>query len=220
VIRVLICDDHHVLRRALTLLVDQHDDLSVAAAVGIGDAREHATGHAFDVAVVHVDAEEPALSLARWLRGRSPSIPVLIVASVASDHLLVAGHEAGVAAVLAQHQGPDDLVDAVRSAAAGRSLIDPDAVAGAIDRMERDGFAPWSALDDTDRQIMTFVADGLTDREIGQRLYLSQQTIRNRVSRLLTVFHRSNRTQLAVLMSSRRGMCRCTGADTPRHAAL
>ena len=118
-----------------------------------------------------------------------------------SDTALVNSFEAGVSAFMFKTGNAGELVSAVRSAAMGLCLINPVAVRDALNRIRSNGASIIEKLDDTDRQILRLIADGQSDKQIAEAVFLSVQTVRNRVSRLLNRFGKDNRTQLAVFIA-------------------
>jgi DNA-binding NarL/FixJ family response regulator len=124
-----------------------------------------------------------------------------MLTSFESDSALVSSFEAGAAAFLLKTGNSEELVSAVRGAAMGLCLINPVAVRDALARIRSNGASLIDRLDETDRQILRLLADGMSDKQIAESVFLSVQTVRNRVSRLLNRFGKENRTQLAVFVA-------------------
>jgi two-component system response regulator DevR len=155
-----------------------------------------------DVAVIDVRLpEESGLSIADWIRDHRPSTKVVLISVRVTDELLVESASLGVAAVVDKSIGVVELSRIVREVSAGRNFLTRDVVRAAQSRLETRGFARLANLGDVDREIMRLIAQGLSDREIASKVYLSPQTVRNRVSRLLTHLGRENRTQLALMVA-------------------
>jgi two-component system response regulator DevR len=154
------------------------------------------------VAVIDVRLpEESGLSIADWIRDHRPSTKVVLISVRVTDELLVESASLGVAAVVDKSIGVVELSRIVREVSAGRNFLTRDVVRAAQSRLETRGFARLANLGDVDREIMRLIAQGLSDREIASKVYLSPQTVRNRVSRLLTHLGRENRTQLALMVA-------------------
>jgi len=200
---LMVFDQHAMLCRAMSLLLAGEDDLDVRASVSrldeALDALEDAT---FDVIVAMAginDGRVDGLALARWLRRNERDERLVLVADLLSDELVLAAADLDVRAVIDRSGPPSSLVRAVRMAANGTSDIHYRDVLEARRRLSQNGALTLRELGATDLDILRHLANGATDKEIGAALHLSPQTIRNRVSRLLMVFHMSNRTQLAVM---------------------
>lgn len=202
-IRVAMCDDHDMVRNALAMVLDREPDIDIVAAVASGpDLLDLMSREPVDVAILDVRLkDESGVELAQRLRVDHPDCKIVMLTSFESDSALVNSFEAGVSAFLFKTGNADELVSAVRSAAMGLCLINPAAVRDALTRIRTNGAALIEKLDDTDRQILRLIADGQSDKQIAESVYLSVQTVRNRVSRLLNRFGKENRTQLAVFIA-------------------
>jgi DNA-binding NarL/FixJ family response regulator len=122
-----------------------------------------------------------------------------------NDALLVEAEKAGVSCVLPKSSPTEELIRKIHGVANGEKFIAADEVRAAKSRLASSGVLALATLGETDRNILCHISNGLTDKEISQRVYLSPQTVRNRVSRLLSVLGKSNRTQLALMVSNARG---------------
>ena len=205
-IRVFLLDDHEVVRRGLTDLLDAEPDISV---VGDAENAEHALarGPALrpDVAVLDVRLPDgDGITVCRELRSRMPELACLMLTSFDDEEALLDSIMAGASGyVLKQIQGTD-LVSAVRTVAAGQSLLDPSATARLMARL-RQGQEPepepdaLPGLTEREREILALIGEGLTNRQIGQRLYLAEKTVKNHISRLLAKLGVERRIQAAVI---------------------
>ena len=202
-VSVLVCDDQELVRDALRVVLSEDDQIEVReAASGVSDAVSALDADGVDVAVIDVRlTEESGLSLADWIRDHRPSTKIILISVRVTDELLVEAATLGVAAVVDKSVGVVELSRIVREVSAGRNLLTRDVVRAAQSRLETRGFARLANLGDVDRDIMGLIAQGLSDREIASKVYLSPQTVRNRVSRLLTNLGRENRTQLALMVA-------------------
>jgi two-component system response regulator DevR len=157
-----------------------------------------------DVAVL--DGRLPdgsGIDVCRQIRAVDPSIQALILTSYEDDEALFAAIMAGAAGYVLKQIKGTDLVDAVRRVAAGQSLLDPAVTARVLERIRRGPDQPDELKDLTDqeRRILALIAEGLTNRDIAQRMYLSEKTVKNYVSSLLAKLGLERRTQAAVLAS-------------------
>ena len=154
-----------------------------------------------DIAVLDVRLPDGSgVEVCRELRSAMPELACLMLTSFADDEALFDAILAGAAGyVLKQIRGAD-LVGAVRTVAAGGSLLDPRAAAAVMERMRAPKEAdPLAGLSDQERRILELIGEGLTNREIGERMYLAEKTVKNYVSNLLAKLGLQRRTQVAVL---------------------
>lgn len=202
-IRVYLLDDHEVVRRGLRDLLESSGEISVIGESGSAvDATHRIPALKPDVAIL--DARLPdgsGIDVCRETRSVDPSIKALILTSYDDDEALFAAILAGAAGYVLKEIAGNDLVDTVRRVAAGQSLIDPALTARVLDRVRHgEPEAPeLSGLTEREREILALIAEGLTNRQIGDRLFLAEKTIKNYVSGLLAKLGLERRTQAAVL---------------------
>jgi DNA-binding NarL/FixJ family response regulator len=202
-VRVYLLDDHEVVRRGIRDLLEA-EGLEVVGESGL--AREAAARiPALRPDVCVLDARLPdgsGIDVCRDVRSVDPSIRALILTSYDDDEALFAAIMAGAAGYVLKQIGGQDLVEAIRHVAEGGSLLDPSVTARVLERM-RTGSPEQPdelrALTDREREILTLIAEGLTNRQIGERLYLAEKTVKNNVSNLLAKLGLERRTQAAVL---------------------
>ncbi|MFL5994935.1 MAG: response regulator [Streptomyces sp.] len=208
-IRVFLLDDHEVVRRGITDLLDAEPDISV---VGDADTVEHALvrGPALrpDVAVLDVRLPDgDGITVCRELRNQMPELACLMLTSFDDEEALLDAIMAGASGYVLKQIRGSDLVSAVRTVASGQSMLDPATTARLIrslraDPAETPALAPELAgLSPRERDILALIGDGLTNREIGKKLYLSEKTVKNHISRLLAKLGVQRRVQAAVLAS-------------------
>lgn len=201
-IRVFLLDDHEVVRRGVRDLLDAEPDISVVGEAGTAaEALVRVEGTTPDVAVLDVRLPDgDGVTVCRELRSRHPDVACLMLTSFADDEALFDAILAGAAGyVLKQIRGAD-LVGAVRTVAAGGSLLDPRATAAVIERMRTPKpDDPLASLTEQERRILELIGEGLTNREIGARMFLAEKTVKNYVSNLLSKLGLQRRTQVAVL---------------------
>ena len=202
-VEILICDDHQLIREGMRTVLESEPEMSLVGVVS-DTSGAVAVLESGDGAIAVVDvrlAEEDGLDLVRWIQGNRPDVKVIVLTAFATDELLIEAAELGVVAVVDKMAGIDELMRVMRDVIAGRRFVTTDAVRAARRRMEERGMAQLLQLGEVDREIMSLIGQGMTDREIAARVYLSPQTVRHRVSRLLTNLGRENRTQLALMMT-------------------
>ncbi|MEV3912190.1 response regulator transcription factor [Streptomyces canus] len=208
-IRVFLLDDHEVVRRGITDLLDAEPDISV---VGDADTVEHALvrGPALrpDVAVLDVRLPDgDGITVCRELRNRMPELACLMLTSFDEEDALLDAIMAGASGYVLKQIRGSDLVSAVRTVASGQSMLDPATTARLMRSLRAEpAAAPAPApelagLSPRERDILALIGDGLTNREIGKKLYLSEKTVKNHISRLLAKLGVQRRVQAAVLAS-------------------
>ena len=202
-IKVYLLDDHEVVRRGLRELLEHHEDIEV---VGESASAEEAARRipALRPNVAVLDARLPdgsGIDVCRDVRSIDPSIRGLILTSYEDDEALFAAIMAGASGYVLKQVRGHDLVDAVRTVAAGRSLLDPVITQRVLDRIRRGPEQPaeLESLTDQERRILELIAEGLTNRQIAQRMFLAEKTVKNYVSSLLAKLGLERRTQAAVL---------------------
>ncbi|MBE8471979.1 response regulator [Streptomyces justiciae] len=206
-IRVFLLDDHEVVRRGVADMLDAEPDISV-----VGDAAnaEHALVRAPagrpHVAVLDVRLPDgDGITVCRELRSRMPELAVLMLTSFDDEEALLDAIMAGASGYVLKQIKGSDLVSAVRTVATGQSMLDPATTARLMrslrtEPVEAPAEAPELAgLSPREREILALIGDGLTNREIGKRLYLSEKTVKNHISRLLAKLGVQRRVQAAVL---------------------
>ncbi|QFQ98087.1 response regulator transcription factor [Streptomyces phaeolivaceus] len=208
-IRVFLLDDHEVVRRGITDLLDAEPDISV---IGDADTVEHALVRAPalrpDVAVLDVRLPDgDGITVCRELRSRMPELACLMLTSFDDEDALLDAIMAGASGYVLKQIRGTDLVSAVRTVASGQSMLDPATTARLMrslraDPAETPALSPeLASLSPRERDILALIGDGLTNREIGKKLYLSEKTVKNHISRLLAKLGVQRRVQAAVLAS-------------------
>jgi len=201
-IRVFLVDDHEVVRRGLKDLLDAEDDIDVvgdAATAGMALAQIARTSP--DVAVLDVRLPDGnGIEVCREVRARDPRIACLMLTSFGDDEALFDAIMAGAAGYLLKDIRGNDLIDAVRRVASGDSLLDPALTGKVLERLRKgDEEDPrLKALSDQERKILALIAEGLTNRQIAERMHLAEKTVKNYVSNLLSKLGMSRRTEAAV----------------------
>jgi len=204
-IRVFLLDDHELVRRGIRDLLEQEPDVQVVGEADTAqDAKARIPALRPDVAIL--DARLPdgnGIDVCRDIRSVDPSIRALILTSYDDDEALFAAIMAGAAGYLLKQVRGTDLVNAVRLVAGGQSLLDPAVTQRVIERIRQGPQEPdeLKSLTDQERRILELVAEGLTNRQIAERMYLAEKTVKNYVSSILAKLGFERRTQAAVFAS-------------------
>jgi DNA-binding NarL/FixJ family response regulator len=202
-IRVFLLDDHEVVRTGLRELLEHDGDIEVVGESGSAqEATRRIPALRPDVAVL--DARLPdgnGIDVCRDVRSIDPSIHGLILTSYEDDEALFAAIMAGAAGYVLKQIRGTDLVETVRRVAAGQSMLDPAVTQRVLERIRSGVEAPneLSSLTEQERRILLHIAEGLTNREIGAKMFLAEKTVKNYVSSLLGKLGLERRTQAAVL---------------------
>ncbi|MEU3838166.1 response regulator transcription factor [Streptomyces microflavus] len=205
-IRVFLLDDHEVVRRGVRDLLGDEPDISVVGEAGSAEqALTRIPALRPDVAVLDVRLPDGnGVDVCRELRSRMPDLACLMLTSFDDEEALLDAIMAGASGYVLKLIQGGDLVAAVRTVGSGRSMLDPSAAARLMsrlrgdDREESEGDALYG-LTDRERDILALIGEGLTNREIGLRLYLAEKTIKNHISRLLAKLGVERRVQAAVI---------------------
>ncbi|MFD7624902.1 response regulator [Streptomyces sp. NPDC059851] len=205
-IRVFVVDDHEVVRRGLYDLLDAEPDITV-----VGDAataeQALARGPALrpDVAVLDVRLPDgDGITVCRELRSRMPGIACLMLTSFDDEEALLDAIMAGAAGYVLKQINGSDLLSAVRTVAGGQSMLDPATTARLMRSLrgpepEEPADPRLAALSERERAVLELIGEGLTNRQIAKRLYLSEKTVKNHISRLLGKLGVERRVQAAVI---------------------
>lgn len=201
--RVAICDDHVMVREALASVFNLEDGIEVVGITSsLATTRELLAKEVPDVLIVDVRLDgESGLDVARMAVAEHPELKVVVLTSFNSDEALVSAYELGASAFILKTGSSDDLIQTVRDVAAGMRLINATEVRSASESLEKRGLGIIRKLDANDRHIARLIAMGYSDKQIAETVYLGLQTVRNRVSRMLSRFDKENRTQLALFFS-------------------
>jgi DNA-binding NarL/FixJ family response regulator len=200
-IRVFLLDDHEIVRRGVRELLESEPDIEVVGEAGTAaSALARIPALAPDVAVLDVRLPDgDGVSVCRDIRSSLPQVACLMLTSFGDDEALFNAIMAGAAGYVLKQIRGTDLVGAVRAIAAGRSLLDPDSVGKVMARM-RDQAArsdPLAGLTGQERRILELIGEGLTNRQIGERMYLAEKTVKNYVSALFQKLGMERRAQAA-----------------------
>jgi DNA-binding NarL/FixJ family response regulator len=214
-IRVFLLDDHEIVRRGLRDVLEAEGFEVVGEAGTAAEALARIPATSPDVAVLDVRLPDgDGVQVCREIRDRRPDLPCLMLTSFADDEALFDAIMAGASGyVLKQIRGAD-LVEAIRQVAEGKSLLDPTATARVLERL-RHGSADderLAQLTDQERRILELLAEGLTNRQIAERMFLAEKTVKNYVSNLLAKMGMQRRTEAAVYAARLKERHRRAGA--------
>ncbi len=198
-LRIFLVDDHDVVRRGLTALIDAEDDLEVvgtsSSAAGTLEAIAMTSP---DVSVLDVRlGDGNGVEVCRDIRSSHPRVACLILTSFEDDQALVEASLAGAAGYVLKRVQGDELLTAIRLVGSGRRLLDPGTTRLALRRLRESGVAAVEELSPQERRIFDLIGDGLSNREIADRMYLAEKTVKNYVTNLLRKLGMSRRTEAA-----------------------
>jgi two-component system, NarL family, response regulator DevR len=204
-IRVFLLDDHELVRRGIRDLLWIEEDITVVGdAATAADALERIPQTRPNVAVLDVRLGDDSgkwggIEVCREIRSAHPEVACVMLTSFADDEALFAAILAGAAGYVLKQIRGGDLVDAIRRVGRGESLLDPAVTARVLDRLRQphtiDG--PVASLTPQERRILDLIAEGKTNRQIGEAMYLAEKTIKNYVSNVLTKLGMAHRSEAA-----------------------
>jgi DNA-binding NarL/FixJ family response regulator len=204
----MLVDDHEIVRRGIADLIGTADDLEVVGeAAGVEEALARTPQVNPDVAVLDVRMPDGnGIELCRELKSQLPELNCLMLTSYADDDALFDAIMAGASGFVLKQVLGLDLLDAIRTVGVGGSLLDPKTTAALMNRIrrEREEQNPLNALTEQERAVFDLIGEGLTNRQIGEKLFLAEKTIKNYVSHLLNKLGMQRRTQAAVLAAELR----------------
>jgi DNA-binding NarL/FixJ family response regulator len=212
--RVFLVDDHEVVRRGVADLLDEEDDLTVVGqASSVAEALARVPSVNPDIAVLDIRLPDGnGVELCRELRSRLPELNCLMLTSYPDEQAMMDAILAGAGGYVIKDIRGMDLVSAVRTVGAGHSLLDNRAAAVLMNRIraKADAPGPLAGLTDQERAVLDLIGAGLTNRQIGERMFLTEKTVKNYVSRVLAKLGLQRRTQAAVLATELRADARHT----------
>lgn len=213
-IKVFLVDDHEIVRRGLFDLLDGDPELTVVGEAGdVAQALARIPALRPDVAVLDVRLPDGnGIELCRELLSRIDDLRCLMLTSFTDEQAMMDAILAGASGYVVKDIKGMELAKAIKEVGAGRSLLDNRAAAVMMQRLRRntepDG--PMAGLTEQERKLLDLLGDGLTNRQIAERMFLAEKTVKNYVSRLLAKLGMERRTQAAVLASKLRSGSRVT----------
>ena len=203
--RILLVDDHEIVRQGLKALIDSHDDLDVVGEAGtVEDAIKRTGFDSPDMVLLDVRLPDGSgVEACREIRQRFPDVRVLMLTSFADEDALIAAIMAGASGYVLKRIRGDELIDSIRRVCDGESLLDPDMVGRLFDRLRTGGSTDplLEKLSDQERKILGYIAEGMTNRQIAAEMFLAEKTVKNYVSNMLTKMGMSRRTEAAAYMA-------------------
>ncbi len=200
-VRIFLLDDHEIVRTGLRSLLEAAEDLVVVGeASTVAEALARIPSARPDVAILDVRLPDGSgIEVCREIRSQSPEIGCVMLTSYADDEALFAAVMAGAAGYVLKQVGGTSLVEDVRRVAAGESLLDPALAERVIERLREgpDEDPLLANLTPQERKILDLIAEGQTNRQIADTMYLAEKTVKNYVSNLLTKLGMQRRTQAA-----------------------
>jgi DNA-binding NarL/FixJ family response regulator len=199
-IRVLVVDDHALVRRGLSELLGSTDDIEVVGSVDDGDQAEEAVVR-LEPDIVLMDLSMPGLdgvAATRAVMATRPDTKVIMLTSFSENARILAALEAGAVGYLLKDTDPDDITKALRDAAAGGVPLSPRAARALLPTNRQGPAAGADALTPREREVLSLVAIGLPNKTIARRLSISEKTVKAHLSRVFTVLGVSDRTSAAL----------------------
>jgi len=219
-IRTFLLDDHELVREGLKAVLHREDDIEVVGEAGTAlDGLRRIAATRPDVALVDLMLPDgDGLDVCRGIKAKIPGVSCLILTSYSNDDVLLSAIRADAAGFLLKRTAGADLVRSIRIVAAGGSLIDPTLTGRLLERLRtgRIDDGDGSALKDLspqERRLLDHLSEGLTNRQIAERMNLAEKTVKNYVSNLLRKLNMSSRTEAAVFVTNLR-------ADRERRSRL
>jgi DNA-binding NarL/FixJ family response regulator len=206
-LRVMLVDDHEVVRNGIRAMLETEDDIHVSAEAGtVREAIDEADRARPDVVVMDVRlADGSGIEATREIRAQHPDTKVLMLTSFADDEALFSSIMAGASGYVLKQVRSGDLVRAIRAIGAGESLLDPSVTSAVLDRLRKGKHLlkdeRLARLSPQEERILTLVADGRTNKEIGEELHLAEKTVKNYVSSILSKLEVARRAEAAAYLA-------------------
>ena len=206
-VRVMVVDDHEVVRKGIRSLLAATDDLVVSAeAATMREAIDQVERSEPDVVVMDVRlANENGIEVTREIRTRRPGIRVLMLSSFADEEAVLASIMAGAAGYVLKQIGGDELVNAIRAVARHQNLLDPAVTKSVLDRLRSESRLAkdkkLARLSAQEERVLSLIATGMTNKQIGEELHLAEKTVRNYVSTILGKLEVARRAEAAVYLT-------------------
>ncbi len=207
ILKILIVDDHDIVRKGLAMLVSRQEDLSVVAEAGtVAEAVEKSRESVPDVVVMDIRLPDGSgIEACREIRDENADIKVLMLTSYSDEEAVLGSIMAGASGYLLKEIRSQEIVDAIRRVGSGQSLLDPAVTAGVLERVRRGKEEDVLAqLTEQEQKILELIAQGQTNREIAGQINLSDKTVKNYVSNILGKLEVSRRSQAAAFLAERR----------------
>jgi len=206
-LRVMLVDDHEIVRDGIRAMLHAEDDVVVTSEAGtVREAVDEAERTRPDVIVMDVRLSDGSgIEATREIRAKHPETKVLMLTSFADDEALFASIMAGASGYVLKQVKSGDLMRAIRAVGAGDSLLDPSVTSAVLDRLRKGKHLlrdeKLARLSPQEERILTLVADGRTNKEIGDELHLAEKTVKNYVSSILSKLEVARRAEAAAYLA-------------------
>ncbi len=204
-IRIVLIDDHEVVRAGIKAMIDAQDDLEVVGEAGTAEDGLRRVGYDEpDVVVLDVRLPDGSgVEACRDIRTRFPDVKVLMLTSFADEEALLSAILAGAAGYVLKRVKGSDLVNDIRRVGAGESLLDPEMTEKLFERLRSGPKSDplLARLSDQEREIVTHIAEGKTNKQIADDMFLAEKTVKNYVSNLLAKMGMSRRSEAAAYVA-------------------
>jgi two-component system, NarL family, response regulator DevR len=206
-LRIMLVDDHEIVRDGIRSMLQSEDDIIVITEAGtVQDAIDEADRTKPDVVVMDVRlADGSGIEATREIRAKRPETRVLMLTSFADDEALFSSIMAGASGYVLKQVRSGDLVRAIRAVGAGESLLDPSVTTAVLDRLRKGKHLMkderLARLTAQEERILTLIAAGKTNREVGEELHLAEKTIKNYVSSILSKLEVARRAEAAAYLA-------------------
>ena len=207
-IKVLVVDDHEIVRMGLTHFIEQYPDLEVVdGASSLGEALLKTEQYRPDVVIMDISLKNSSgIDATREITRCFPNTKVIVLTSYGDEDILMESIFAGAKGYVLKDVGSDEVIRAIRAAHRDESLLDSVVTRKLLDKMRKSGQKEHDALDqltEQERKVLVLIAEGKTNREIAETIYLSEKTVRNYVSSILAKLNLVNRTEAAAYAAKR-----------------
>ncbi|RIK30887.1 MAG: DNA-binding response regulator [Chloroflexi bacterium] len=210
-IRILIADDHAIVRKGLHTLIDSDPNMVLAgeAADGIEAVLKARALHPDVILLDLLMPRQDGLAAISQIKQENPSARILVLTSFSEDKMLFPALKAGALGYLLKDSSPEQLLQAIRDVYEGKSSLDPAVAVKLIRELNRSTNLPLSAdpLSEREIEVLKLVAQGRTNHEIAETLVISERTVGNHINSILSKLHLANRTQ-AALYALRKGLAK------------
>ncbi len=206
-LRVMLVDDHEIVRNGIRAMLDAQDDIVVTTEAGsVREAVDEAARTRPDVIVMDVRLSDGSgIEATREIRANRPETKVLMLTSFADDEALFSSIMAGASGYVLKQVKSGDLLRAIRAVGAGDSLLDPSVTNAVLDRLRKGKHLmkdeKLARLSPQEERILQLIAEGWTNRQIGEELHLAEKTVKNYVSSILSKLEVARRAEAAAYLA-------------------
>jgi NarL family two-component system response regulator LiaR len=200
-IQVLLIDDHAVVRRGLSAFLSTYSEIAVVGEASSGaEGIELASRLLPDVVLMDLLMPEmDGIEATRRIRAAVPSAQVIVLTSYSEDERIFPAIKAGALSYLLKDVKPDDLVRAIKAARRGEATLHPSVAARLMRELTDARSSPLDELTEREREVLTYIAQGMSNAEVAARLNIGERTVKTHVSNILSKLHLQDRTQAALL---------------------